>query len=247
MKTGIQTKAAGAVMAAASLCVASAQADRCQAQSAPAATLAQNRQAEAIKSGEVNFYRVPLVCPAAPQIGCGSASKPFLLDLERTNDVSEAWLNRAGTIIAVVWSDQATAKQKAGTVKAVLGGLPLNKLTGSAKEQALKDFQSGSGWYRGTEVDRLSEEEAGIIAARLVRRVQAKTTLPPEKAEALQRALTEALRKRFTDDKAKRDQDALLLSGDGLHHAVSEYLDKDQIPILKEVIASGLLPLSNEK
>src|SRR6266550_2309017 len=36
-------------------------------------------------------------------IGCGSASKPILLDLERQAGVLEAWLNRAGTIIAVVW------------------------------------------------------------------------------------------------------------------------------------------------
>src|SRR5204862_6491220 len=50
----------------------------------------------------VSFYRVQLVCPAAPQIGCGSAAKPLLLELERQPGVAEAWLNRTGTILAIV-------------------------------------------------------------------------------------------------------------------------------------------------
>ena len=111
----------------------------------------------------------------------------------------------------------------------------------------MNEFRSGSGWYRGAQVDRLSEEEAGIIAARLVRRVQAKTTVPPERATALQRAMTEALKKRLTDDKVKQEQNALLKSGDRLQQVVGEYLDKEQIPILKEAIASGLRPLPDEK
>jgi len=204
---------------------------------------------ETINTNLVSFYQVPLVCPAAPEIGCGSASKPLLLEMERANAVSGAWLNRAGTIMAVVWSDQSAVQQRAETVKAVLnqGAMNVNELTGKAGEQALKDFQSGSGWYRGAEVDHLSQEEAVSIAARLVRRVRAKTTVPPEKAEALQWALTDALQKRFTDDKVKQDQNALLKSKDGLQQAASPFLDKIQIPILKDAIAGGLRPLPNEK
>ena len=44
-------------------------------------------------------------------------------------------------------------------------------------------------WYRGAEVDRLSEEEAGIIVARFIRRVEAKTPLPKDKAQELQHEL----------------------------------------------------------
>ena len=204
---------------------------------------------EEMNTNLVSFYRVPLVCPAAPEIGCGSASKPLLLELERAKAVSQAWLNRAGTILAVVWSDQSTPEQRAGTIEAFRKDrqMTLDEVNGSANQQVLNEFRSGSGWYRGAQVDRLSEEEAGIIAARLVRRVQAKTTVPPEKATALQLAITEALKKRFTDNKVKQEQNALLNSGDGLQQAVGEYLDKEQIPILKEAIASGLRPLPNEK
>jgi hypothetical protein len=208
---------------------------------------------EAVNTNLVSFYQVPLVCPAAPQIGCGSASKPVLLGLERADAVSEAWLNRAGTIMAVVWSDRSKMEQRTGTINAVLKEqcyeMTANELPGNEKQRILKGFLSRSGWYRGAEVDRLSEEEAAIIAARLVRRVQAKTTLPPEKAQALQSAMTDALKKRFTDNKVKQEQEqnALLKSGDGLQQVVGEFLDKEQIPILKEAIASGLRPLPNEK
>ena len=49
-----------------------------------------------IKSKEpvITFYKTPLVCNAAPQIGCGSRAKPTLLELEKNPAVKEAWLNR---------------------------------------------------------------------------------------------------------------------------------------------------------
>lgn len=204
---------------------------------------------ETINTNLVSFYRVPLACPAAPQIGCGSASKPLLLELEKTKGVPEAWLNRAGTIMAIVWAGQSTAGQRAGTIATFQQEkqMTLNELTATEQQQALMDFQSGSGWYRGADVDRLSEEEAGIIAARLVHRVQAKTTLSLDKADGLQRAITDALKKRFTDDRVKQEQNALLKTEDGLKQAVGAYLDEEQIPFFREAIASGLCPLPGEK
>ena len=60
---------------------------------APFAIGAEN--ATAVTADRISVFKAPLVCPAAPQIGCGSASKPILLDLERQAGVLEAWLNRA--------------------------------------------------------------------------------------------------------------------------------------------------------
>jgi len=194
----------------------------------------------------VSLFQVPLQCPAAPQIGCGSRAKPMLLELERDSSVSEAWLNRAGTKIAVVWKPESKAKARR-SVATKLRKQEATEIKGKPRDETITEFLSGNGWYRGAEVDRLSEEEAGIIAARLVQRVEAKTTLPKEKAEALQHALADALKKRFTDDKTKQDQNALLKSEDGLQQVAGQYLDKDQIPILKEAIAGGLRPLPNGK
>src|SRR5436305_10109467 len=66
----------------------------------------------AAPADRISVFKAPLVCPAAPQIGCGSASKPILLDLEKQPGVLEAWLNRAGTIIAVVWKPESDAETR---------------------------------------------------------------------------------------------------------------------------------------
>lgn len=199
-----------------------------------------------LSSDRVSIFEAPLQCPAAPQIGCGSRAKPMLLELERDSNVSEAWLNRAGTKIAVVWKPESKAKARR-SVTTKLKEQEATEIKGKPRNEAITEFLSGNGWYRGADVDRLSEGEAGIIAARLVQRVETKTKLPKEKAEALQHALADALKKRFTGDKTKQDQNALLKSEDGLQKVAGQYLDKDQIPILKEAIAGGLRPLPNEK
>jgi hypothetical protein len=61
----------------------------------------------------ITFYDVPLVCGAAPAIGCGSRAKPLLMDLEQRTAIKEAWLNRAGTIVAIVWSGPARTEEVA--------------------------------------------------------------------------------------------------------------------------------------
>jgi copper chaperone CopZ len=60
------------------------------------------KNAAATTADRVSLFKVSLQCPAAPQIGCGSAAKPILLNLERQPAMGEAWLNRAGTMIPVI-------------------------------------------------------------------------------------------------------------------------------------------------
>lgn len=192
----------------------------------------------------VSIFKVSLQCPAAPQIGCGSASKPILLELEHDPAVEQAWLNRAGTLIAVVWKLQPNVQTQQDVASRLRSAgccgkdAAINEVHGEAHDQALKEFQSGHGWYRGAEVDRLSEEEAGIIAARLVRRVEAKTTLATDKAERLQRALAEALRKCFTEGGGREEFPVRQFAGD--------FLDEKQITILEQAIDKGVRPLPNE-
>src|SRR6266513_889201 len=111
----------------------------------------------------VSFFNVSLQCLAAPQIGCGSVSKPILLQLEKEQGVLEAWLNRPGTTIAVVWKAGAGAEMRR-SVTAELEEDHAAEIQGPSRDEALRDFSSGRGWYRGSDVGRLSEEEAGIIA-----------------------------------------------------------------------------------
>src|SRR5437660_7876908 len=191
---------------------------------APFASGAEN--ATAATADRVSVFQAPLVCPAAPQIGCGSASKPILLDLERQPGVLEAWLNRAGTIISVVWKPDSDAETRRN-VTAELKEDHAAELEGKSRDDAVKDFLSGKGWYRGADVDRLSEEEADIIAARLVRSVQAKSALTKEKAEGLQRAFADTLRKDLTGKSVGPDH---------LEDIARKYTDQKQIKILKQAI-----------
>jgi copper chaperone CopZ len=202
--------------------------------SAPASV---SENAAATTADRISLFKVSLQCPAAPQIGCGSASKPILLDLERQPGVREAWLNRAGTTIAVVWKPESDAEMRRN-VTAELKEDHATEMEGESRDETLKDFSSREGWYRGADVDRLSEEEAGIIAGRMVRRVQAKTTLAKENAEGLQRALTDAYRKRFTGGPNQKQS--------SIEDAAGKYLDQEQIKILMEAIEKGVRPLPNE-
>src|SRR6266404_3395298 len=183
-----------------------------------------------VTADRVSVFKAPLVCPAAPQIGCGSASKPILLDLENQHGVLEAWLNRAGTIIAVVWKPESDAE----TRSKVATGLKEDRVTelqGDSRYKAVQDFLSGKGWYHGADVDRLSEEEADIIAARLIRWVQAKSALTKDKAEGLQRAFAETLRKDLTGEYARLNQKPRSLG-----NIARDYLNEEQIKILKQAI-----------
>src|SRR5881227_3231181 len=191
---------------------------------APLASAAEN--AAAAPADRITVFKAPLVCPAARQIGCGSASKPILLDLEQQPGVLEAWLNRAGTRIAVVWKPESDASTRSKVVAELKDDRAI-ELDGKSRDNAVKDFLSGKGWYRGADVDRLSEEEADIIAARLVRWVQAKTALPKDKAQGLQDAFSDTLRKDLT---------AKSTGPNRLEDVAREYLDQEQIKILKDAI-----------
>jgi hypothetical protein len=192
----------------------------------------------------VSIFQVSLQCPAAPQIGCGAASKPILLELERDSAVREAWLNRTGTLIAVFWKSELNSqteqdlKSRLRSAGCCAKGQELTEIKGEARAKALKELQSRHGWYRGAEVDRLSEEEAGIIAARLVRRVQAKTTLAQDKAERLERALADAQKKLVTEERYEEPLPVRQLAGD--------FLNEEQIAILQQAIDEGVRPLPNE-
>ena len=108
----------------------------------------------------ITFYDVPLVCGAAPEIGYGSRAKPLLLDLERQAAVKEAWLNRAGTIVAIVWRDDTCPE----IAKAVFERHEIQYAERRDDQQPVGSFRIEGSWLRGAEVDRLSLEEAREIA-----------------------------------------------------------------------------------
>jgi hypothetical protein len=110
----------------------------------------------------ITFYETPLVCGAAPEIGCGSRAKPALLALEKSPAVKEAWLNRAGTVIAVVWKDK---DQTANIAEPIFNenSIEFAVLKSNDASPYRKTFRQPKQWYRGADVDELSKEEATTI------------------------------------------------------------------------------------
>jgi len=199
----------------------------------------------AANDDRVLLFSVPLKCEAVPQIGCGSLSKPILLELQRQPDISEAWLNGTGTIMAVIGSDGADRKTLASKVKSTLerSGTGGTELTGDEREAALKDFSLRTDWYRGADVDRLSRREAAVIAERLVRRVHAKVSLPESAARTLVTDLTQVVQNRFVSDvkpsKQEFEQEVL--------NVVRKNLDEKGVEAFREAAAKGMRPLPEDK
>ena len=125
----------------------------------------------------ISFYEVPLVCGAAPEIGCGSRIKPFFMDTEKEKEIKESWSNRAGTIIAIIWDATATDEgAREDLIQPLFKKHAIDsKLISNDKEIAdhMASMKKDK-WYKGMEIDNLSLEEAGVIAEDLTKFAQDK-------------------------------------------------------------------------
>lgn len=210
-----------------------------------------NMSANSTNPNLISLFSVPsLVCSAAPEIGCGPRAKPILLDLQRDASISEAWLNSAGTVLAVVGAEGSTRESRAKAVRAALQakeGATATELDGDAREKQLKSFVAGHGWYRGAEVDTLSKREAGIIAARLVHRLQAKVSVPDDKAKALQSGFADAFNRCITSKPDMPQESCLQKFNEELLKTAQANLDEKGVAAFKEALAQGYSPISGEK
>jgi mercuric ion binding protein len=191
----------------------------------------------------VSFFEVPLECGAAEELGCGSASKPILKTLERDARIAEAKINHPGTVLAVVWKDPAQARPGAAVEAAFKErDLETALLRGTAREKALRDFESGH-WYGANDVDRLSEREAEVIATRLVNRAKARLDLPPEKLAALTKDLSGGIATILTRDKG---EECARDPFEELTKLASKHLNQRQLAELRKAAEQGAGALPGE-
>jgi len=204
----------------------------------------------------ISFYKVPLVCGAAPAIGCGSKAKPILLGLEEQKEIAEAWLNRSGTMIAIVWNRTTDIELRHNASDEIFkkNKLKVEEIDGKEYKSLLKVFENKKDWLRGEDVDQLSKEEASQIAERLIARTNLKTPLTKYKSENLKREIASILTTRFTkkysykinDEDAwseeikKKLENQLLESG-------KKYLDENEMQSFMEAVALGLGPIEKER
>lgn len=202
-----------------------------------------------VRPDRVDFYSVSLECHAAPAIGCGCRAKPMLARLESEPAISQAWLHRSGTVLAVLWASPTNAAIKTRLVGAALekenfvAGAPLD----NARRQALlEDFSASVNWYRADTVDRLSEEEAEMIAARLLRRMSARAALSDERAQALKRSIAEACVRVLVEDASSSAQMRATRIAHAALDAARGRLDEREMHALMEAVAQGHRPIEGE-
>jgi hypothetical protein len=148
----------------------------------------------------VAFYDVPLVCGAAPAIGCGSRAKPFLIDLERQAAIDEAWLNRTGTIVAIVRSGPVRAADVANMV------FERHEIQYRERlDDKPSSFRKEGSWFRGAEVDRLSLEEAREIAEIAVASAVRKKLVPDEEAAQIESDVKRYFREELVKFRSKQE------------------------------------------
>ncbi len=193
----------------------------------------------------VSFFEVPLECGAAKDLGCGLQSKPILEALGRDPQVKEARINRPGTVLAVAWKEPQETRAGVAVVEAAFKERDLETalLKGPARDKALKDYESKR-WYGAAEVDRLSEQEAQVIAARLVSRANSRLHVTQDRAAALEKDLSVAITRRLTadgDEACARDP----LEVD-LTTIASKYLNKEQLAELRKAAEQGAGALPGE-
>jgi copper chaperone CopZ len=192
----------------------------------------------------VSFFEVPLECGAKEGLGCGSAAKPILKELGENSGIADARINYAGTVLAVVWKEPGAQSDE--TIEALFDKhhLAAAALRGEAREKAVKEFRPGE-WYGAADVDRLSEHEARVIAARIVNRAGPRLGLPPERKAAL----TEDLAVVFARHLTARDEECDTrreVTEQELTQAAKKYLNAEQLAELRKAGEQGTLALPGE-
>ena len=153
------------------------------------------------KDRDISFFRVPLVCNAAPSIGCGSRSKPVLASFEESSNVDEAWLNRAGTMIAVVWKKGTDSSVKNEIAKKIFAKhhLTADELNSKEYSSVSESFGKGEDWLKGSEVDKLSREEASIFAERIIQTIKDNTDISASHLEKIEQKISDGFYNFFID------------------------------------------------
>jgi len=204
------------------------------------------------------LFWVPLQCAAAPDIACGGRAKPILLALEGDPTISEAWVNRAGTVLAVVGSEASSRESRAVAIQSLLEKIFERKVAteidGEARQTELVSFLSGRDWYRGPQADDLSQEEFAIIATRLVGRMQARVAVSAVQAKALAAGFAEVFTRRYlhrSELKTERQRKERLTQeraaiAEELATVVREHLDEARVSAIEDAVTEGFAPLPGE-
>ncbi|MBL7870993.1 MAG: hypothetical protein JNM78_05245 [Cyclobacteriaceae bacterium] len=183
---------------------------------------------------------------------------PSFWALENKNEaVSEAWLNRTGTVIAVVWKRTASPGLRKIAAETVFdeNNMTVTGISDPEYKKMLDDFGNRKNWYRGKDVDKLSVEEADVIAKRLVTRVNSKTSLSKEKSEKLQAELASVFKSTFlnldpTAEINSNEEKVYKQNEQKVENQILEvgkkHLNETEMEALKDAVSLGWRPTEKE-
>lgn len=196
----------------------------------------------------LDFYFVPLVCRTVPEIGCGSRSKPVLVDLEKINLIKEVWLDRSGLTVAIVWGTEIRDNSMNEMVNEVFRKHQLHweKLQGDDYKSNLENFSSKK-WYRSKEVDYLSREESNIFADRIIGILSELEKIFPERQKCLHEEISNFFYNVFQNFESAfqmDDNDFYLVKLKQVIEISSKYINFNKMPtpeILLKAVANRII------
>ena len=193
---------------------------------------------------QLSFFEVPLECGASEGLGCGSAAKPILNELDINPGIADARINHPGTTLAVAWKKPTDRSDDMVEALFEKHHLAAATLKGKDREKALNEFRSDQ-WYGAADVDRLSEHEARVIAARIVHRTGNRLGLTSDRLAALTEDLAVVFARHLTLRDEECDSRRETIEQE-LKTAASKYLNPQQLAELRKAGEQGITALPGE-
>ncbi len=132
-----------------------------------------------LSNSNISFYKVDLVCNVVSSIGCGSRSKPILLELEKESRIDQVKLNRKGNTLAIRWINN-NITSRAVIIASVFSkySIVVKEINGKDNHEQSNSFlKDSSNWLDANHIDELSWEEAGVVAKQLIAIFEAQAIL----------------------------------------------------------------------
>ena len=183
-------------------------------------------------TSNVSFYDAPLVCHAAPSIGCGSKAKFMLVDFEKNVDAVEgAWLNRKGTVVAIKWKSDISNGKREELLSTMSTKYEIDLSETDASSYS-KSFPNAKEWFKGKEVDNLSREEAAIIAKNTISAYKKDGLIKPSFQTAFQADIEKIYVDLFMSISSYKDltTEAYNKVEDEIQKAGEKYVGKGKMP-----------------
>ena len=122
------------------------------------------------------------------------------MDLERQAAIEEAWLNRAGTILAIIWAGPAHSAEVAQSVFEK-HEIPFKE----RRDERPTSFREKGNWFRGAGVDLLSLEEAREIAETSVIAAERERLMSVEEAARIKSGIEAYFREELVKLRTKQE------------------------------------------